>query len=125
MPRPVLLVVDEDQVVLDDVQAQLVQRYAGDYGVQSVSDPGRALRVLEELANADDGVALVLVGKSLSDANARDVFELARQLHPHAKRAVVVPLGSWADPGAPRRSWMRWPWGRSTTTSPGRRDRRM
>src|SRR3954451_23476640 len=98
MPRPVLLVVDEDQVVLDDVQAQLVQRYAGDYGVQSVSDPGRALRVLEELAEADDGVALVLVGKSLSDANARDVFELARQLHPHAKRAVVVPLGSWADP---------------------------
>jgi thioredoxin reductase (NADPH) len=98
MSRPVLLVVDEDQVVREDVQAQLVQRYAGDYRVESMSDPERALRMLEELANVGDVVALVLAGKSLSDATGREVFELARQLHPHAKRALVVPPGSWADP---------------------------
>jgi thioredoxin reductase (NADPH) len=98
MPRPVLLVVDEDQIVLEHVQAQLVQRYAGDYRVESVTDPERAIRMLEELANAGDVVALVLAGQSLSDATGRELFELARQLHPHAKRALVVPMGSWADP---------------------------
>ena len=97
MPHPVLLVVDEDQVVLEDIQAALVQRYAGDYRVESLSDPERALRMLEELAHAGD-VALVLVGQSVSDATGRELFELARQLHPHAKRALVVPMGSWADP---------------------------
>jgi thioredoxin reductase (NADPH) len=98
MPRPVLLVVDEHPVVLEDVRAQLVQRYAGDYRVESMSDPERALLMLEELANAGDDVALVLAGKSVSDATGRELFELAHQLHPHAKRALVVPLGSWADP---------------------------
>jgi thioredoxin reductase (NADPH) len=97
MPHPVLLVVDEDQVVLEDIQAALVQRYAGDYRVESLSDPQRALRMLEELAHAGD-VALVLVGQSVSDATGRELFELARQLHPHAKRALIVPMGSWADP---------------------------
>ncbi len=94
---PVLLVVDEDQVVLEDVQAALVERYAGDYRVESLSDPERALRMLEELAHAGD-VALVLVGQSVSDATGRELFDLTRQRHPHAKRALVVPMGAWADP---------------------------
>ena len=63
MPHPVLLVVDEDQDVLEDVEAALVQRYAADYRVESLSDPERALRTLEELAHAGE-VALVLVGQS-------------------------------------------------------------
>ena len=68
-----------------------------DYRVESLGDPERAVRTLEELARAGEAVALVLVGKSLSDATGGELLERARQLHPHAKRGLVVPPGAWAD----------------------------
>ena len=97
MPLPVLLVVDEHRDALGDVERQLVRRYAADYRVESLSDPARATRTLEELARAGEAVALVLVGKSLSDATGGELLERARQVHPHAKRGLVVSPGAWAD----------------------------
>ena len=64
---------------------------------KSLSDPERAVRTLEELARAGEAVALVLVGKSLSDATGGELLERARQVHPHAKRGLVVSPGAWAD----------------------------
>jgi thioredoxin reductase (NADPH) len=98
MPLPVLLAVDEDHAALDEVVTQLVQRYARDYRVQGLTDPAQALQILAELAGAGEEVALVLTGESASDASGDDLLEQARQLHPHAKRGLVVPRGSWADP---------------------------
>jgi thioredoxin reductase (NADPH) len=97
MPLPVLLVIDQHRDALEDVETQLVQRYARDYRVESLSDPEQALRTLAELAHAGEDVALVLVGKSLSDATGGELLERARQVHPHAKRGLVVPPGAWAD----------------------------
>ena len=97
MSLPVLLVVDEHRDALGDVESQLVQRYAADYRVKRLSDPERAVRTLEELARAGEAVALVLVGKSLSDATGGELLERARQVHPHAKRGLVVAPGAWAD----------------------------
>src|SRR5919109_1161593 len=100
MPLPVLLAVDDDLDALEDVEAQLVQRYAHDYRVESLGDPNQGLRILAELAGAGEEVALVLMGKSLSDATDGELLERARQLHPHAKRGLVVPAGAWASPAA-------------------------
>jgi thioredoxin reductase (NADPH) len=97
MPSPVLLVVDEDKVVLEDVATQLDQRYAHDYVIERLSEPGQALRMLAELARSGEEVALVLAGKSLLDATSGELFDRTRQLHPHAKRALVVPADAWAD----------------------------
>jgi thioredoxin reductase (NADPH) len=97
MPLPVLLVIDEDPVVLEDIASQLGQRYAHDYRVETLSDPEPALRLLGELASAGAEVALVLAGKSLLDASSGELFDRVRQLHPHAKRALVVPAAAWAD----------------------------
>jgi thioredoxin reductase (NADPH) len=97
MPLPVLLVIDEHRDALEAVESQLLQRYACDYRVESLSDPDRALRTLAELADAGEEVALVLVGKSLADATGGELLERARRVHPHAKRGLVVPLGAWAD----------------------------
>ena len=98
MPLPVLLAVDEDQDALDEVETQLVQRYTRDYRVESLSGPEQALRRLAELARAGEEVALVLAGKSVSDATGGELLERARQLHPHAQRGLLVPGGAWADP---------------------------
>jgi thioredoxin reductase (NADPH) len=98
MPLPVLLAVDEGQDVLEDVTDQLVRRYGRDYRVESSSDSEQALRTLARLAEAGEEVALVLAGMSLLDATGDALFERARQLHPHAKRALLVPGGGFADP---------------------------
>ena len=98
MALPVLLVVEEDQGALDEVETQLVRRYAHDYRVVSVSGPERALRTLAELARAGEEVALVLAGTSPLAAAGGELLERARQLHPHAKRGLLVPAGAWADP---------------------------
>jgi thioredoxin reductase (NADPH) len=97
VPAAVLLAVDEDQEALADLETQLVRRYALDYRVEACGDPAHALRTLAELAHAGEEVALVLAGRSIWDANGAALLERARQLHPHAKRALVVPGGAWAD----------------------------
>jgi thioredoxin reductase (NADPH) len=94
---PLLIAVEKDQGVRLDVEAQLVQRYGRDYRVQAAGDPDEALQTLTELAGAGTEVALVLIGKSLADG---DLLDQVRRLHPHAKRALLVPFAAWADPGS-------------------------
>jgi thioredoxin reductase (NADPH) len=94
---PLLIAVEKDQGVRLDVEAQLVQRYGRDYRVQAAGDPDEALRTLTDLADAGTEVALVLIGKSLADG---DLLDQVRRLHPHAKRALLVPFAAWADPGS-------------------------
>jgi thioredoxin reductase (NADPH) len=98
MPLPVLLVIDGDPDVLEDVGSQLTQRYGHDYRVQRAGDPEQALGALAQLADGGDELALVLAAKSLADAAGGELLERARQLHPHAKRGLMVAQGSLADP---------------------------
>ena len=98
MSLPVILIVDEDQDALKGVEAQLVRRYVDDYRVVCVDDPEEALRTLTDLERTGEEVALALVGKQVSDATGGDLLERVRQLHPDAKRVLLVAPGAWADP---------------------------
>lgn len=102
MPLPALVAVDEDRQVLEAVEAQLAGRYAGDYRIECLRDPAEALQTLAELRGTSVEVALVLVGQSL-EASARDaLLDRVRQLHPHAKRVLVVAPSAWTDAAAAR-----------------------
>ena len=98
MPLPLLLVVDDDGDALAHVEAQLLRRYGTEYRVERLGDPAQALRRLSDLAQTGEEVALVLVGLGVSDAaTGGELLERVRQLHPDAKRALLVPPGAWAD----------------------------
>src|SRR4051812_46464906 len=94
MSLPVLLVIDRDLAALGEVKAQLVQRYAHDYRVESASDREDALRALADLADAGAELALVLAAECVNDGG---VLDRARQLHPHAKRGLMVARDALAD----------------------------
>ena len=96
MSLPVILAVDEDQEALETLETQLVQRYACDYRVEALTESEQALGRLAELAQAGEEMALMLSG--VSDAPGVALLERARQVYPHAKRALVVPGGAWTDP---------------------------
>lgn len=97
MPLPVVLAVEEGRDALGVIETQLTQRYAHDYRVMCLGDPGVALQKLTELAHAGEDVALVLAGMPRSAMAPGGLLERVRELHPHAKRALLVPLGVWAD----------------------------
>jgi thioredoxin reductase (NADPH) len=100
MRLPVLFAVDDDRDALAGVESLLVQRYAHDYRIESRGDPDDALRMLQELADAGEDVALVLASSSLSSASGRHLLERVRRLHPHAGRALLVPATVWSDDAA-------------------------
>lgn len=98
--RPILLAVDEDEDVLEAVEAQLIQRYAHDYTIEALSDPEDAVRRLEEWGRGGTQVALALAAAGLWDARGGELLERVRRLHPQAKRVLVVAGNAFADPGS-------------------------
>jgi thioredoxin reductase (NADPH) len=97
IPLPVVLAVDEDRDALGVIESQLTQRYAHDYRVLCLSDAGEALQKLAELARDGQDVALVLARIPQSAIASGGLHDRVRALHPHAKRALLVPLNAWAD----------------------------
>jgi thioredoxin reductase (NADPH) len=99
MPPPVIVAVDEQADVLGRVEAQLAERYSSRYRIECVRGGGEAARLLEQLAGEAADVALVLAGRPAPWTTDEPVIDVARRLHPLAKRALLVSPNAWADPG--------------------------
>ncbi|MBB4662379.1 FAD-dependent oxidoreductase [Conexibacter arvalis] len=98
MRLPVLLVIECGQDGLRHVSSQLAGRYGHDYRVERAVDVAGALERLCELAAAGDDLALVLAPMSLPATSDGGLLQRTRQLHPHAKRGLLVARGALADP---------------------------
>ncbi len=96
MPPPVLLAVDSEPE-LADIDSELRSRYQGSYRVICTAAADEALTTLTELSDAGEEVALVLAAHSPSEPTAGEVLERAHQLHPHARRGLLVDWGEWGD----------------------------
>jgi thioredoxin reductase (NADPH) len=97
MGRPLLLAFDEDRNAPEDVESQLMRRYARDYRVECLDDPDEALHLLTELAHDGEDVALVLARNPFAAITGIELLDHVRRLHPHAKRALLVPPDTWSD----------------------------
>jgi len=93
-----VVAVSEDPVVLDAVQAQLVERYARSYRIECRRDSDDALVLLETLADSGVEMALLLVAQSTVEATGNTLLEAAHRLHPQAKRALLVSTNAWTNP---------------------------
>jgi thioredoxin reductase (NADPH) len=97
MAVPVLLAVDDDPAVLGDVERELRDRYATSYRVVCTGSPDEALTLLSDLSAAGEDVALVLAAQWLAGTTGSELLERVRQLHPDAKRGLLVPWRAWGD----------------------------
>ncbi len=95
--RPVLLAVDADPSALGDVERELRDRYGSSYCVRGTLSSDEALEILARLSNGRQEVALVLAAQRLSGTTGGELLARVRELHPHAKRGLLVPPGAWAD----------------------------
>jgi thioredoxin reductase (NADPH) len=85
MGGPVLFVIDRDPVSLSVLLTDLARRFGNDFTVKGESSPDAALAALQDMAAAHDAVALLLV-----DDGAPEFLARAHDLHPRAKRVLLV-----------------------------------
>ena len=80
-----LFVLDGDPTSLDVVLSDLTRRFGNDFTVTGDISPESALSALQRMAATDEPVALFLV-----DEDAIDFLARAHELHPRAKRVLLV-----------------------------------
>jgi thioredoxin reductase (NADPH) len=97
MPGPLLLAVEDDPEALEDVERELRDRYARSYSVLCTPSWEEALVALRRQADSADEVALVLAAQQLAGLSGGELLDRVRALHPHAKRALLVPPRFWGD----------------------------
>lgn len=97
MAAPVLLAVSEDREVLENLKAQLGPRYARHYRVECLGDADEALALITGLAEAGEELALMLADNAVWNAHGGLGLERVRQLHPDARRALLVQPDAWVD----------------------------
>src|SRR2546421_6051143 len=83
---PVLFVLEHDPSALNVLMADLSRRFGNDFTVMGRTSPGAALTALQDLASAARAVALLLVDGGSSE----DFLTRAHELHPRAKRVLLV-----------------------------------
>jgi thioredoxin reductase (NADPH) len=93
---PLILAVDEDPDALQRITSEL-QRYARDYKVICGPSTEAALTQLERLHEQGEAVAIVLAARGSGALKGELFLERVHDLHPHAKRALLIPWGGWAD----------------------------
>jgi thioredoxin reductase (NADPH) len=93
--RPTIVAVDEDTAARSRVEEELQRRYACDYEVRCEDSPAAALTLLEELRDAGESVALVLAAQWMEGMTGPELLARTKELHPLARRAVLIPWGSW------------------------------
>ena len=74
-----LVAVDEDPDALRDVSRELRDRYGRHYRVMCMRSPHEARACLEDLAAADEEVALVLAAQWLSGMTGTELLDDARE----------------------------------------------
>jgi thioredoxin reductase (NADPH) len=96
--QPILLAVEENAADFAHIKRELEGRYGRHYEVVSLGSPDEALAQLEHFGTSDVEVALVLAGQWRAGEPGCRVLEAVHDLHPYAKRAVLVEWTDWGDP---------------------------
>jgi thioredoxin reductase (NADPH) len=93
MLEPVVLLADGSGTH-GRVEAELHKRYGADYQVITTGSVKEALQVLGQLRDGRRQVSLVLADQWLPGATGTELLARVRQLHPAARRALLI---TWGD----------------------------
>jgi thioredoxin reductase (NADPH) len=96
MRRPTFVLVVEDGSRLEALRRDLSRRYEADYQVIAVASAAAALGTLRDLAGSGVEVALVFADERMARMNAVDFLVRARDLHPGARRVLLIERGDWS-----------------------------
>ncbi len=90
MAQPVLFVLDDDAGVAGALRDDLSRRFREDFRVIGETSAASGLATLRELADAGLPVALLIVDHNMSEMPGVDFLARAHEMHPKAKRVLLV-----------------------------------
>jgi thioredoxin reductase (NADPH) len=92
---PVVLAVDDDAEALTRLESELTHRYGSHYRVLCERSPLSALAALDSMRDDGVEVAIVLAAQWMADMEGGELLATVGQLHPHAKRGLLIEWGAW------------------------------
>lgn len=93
MSRAVIVAVDGDDGARRTIRQELEKRYGSDYDVRVPASAEEALTVLQELADSERQIPVILSAYWLPDMQGPEFLQRARRLHSHAGRGILIGLG--------------------------------
>ena len=81
----------------DRVEAELRKRYGADYQVITTGSVEETLGVLGQFRDDQRQVSLVLADQRLPEATGTELLARVRQLHPAARRVLLITWGDQAS----------------------------
>jgi len=90
MSQPVIFVIDGDAGVTAALREDLDRRFGEDFRVIGESSADSGLAALLKLADEAELVALIIVDHDLSAMPGVEFLALAHEMHPLAKRVLLV-----------------------------------
>ncbi|MBD2576965.1 response regulator [Oscillatoria sp. FACHB-1406] len=94
MPKPAILCVDDDTVVLESLKEQLKRRFGRRYSYETAQSAAEALEILEELDN--DGIPILLaISDWLMPGMKGDEFLI--EVHRKFPKVIKIMLTGQAD----------------------------
>lgn len=88
----VILAVDDETDVSEELHSDLTKRYSADYAIRSATSPEEALDWLRQ-AQEVRSVAVVIASLRMAAMSGIDLLIRAHELHPEARRALLIRVG--------------------------------
>jgi thioredoxin reductase (NADPH) len=98
--RPIFFLVNDRERALRELAGVLDRRFGADYQILSEQSPDEALIALDRLAATSQRVALLIGAPRMAGRDGVEFLVRAHQLHPGAKRVLLIGRGEWAAASA-------------------------
>jgi thioredoxin reductase (NADPH) len=96
--QPVILAVDDEPEALAQIADELARRFGADYRIMSAGSGEDAMAALNDLRRGRVQVAVVLADQWLPGTTGTELLTHVRDIHPDAKRGLLIRWGDWAHP---------------------------
>ncbi len=90
MAKPVIMLIDDDQSVLNAVERDVRAKFGHDYRIVKAASGAAALELLGKLQQRDEAVALFLTDQRMPQMTGLEFLEQAREMYPDAKRVLLT-----------------------------------
>ena len=93
MAKPILVIVDENEDLLNQIKRDLERKYGSSYQVITASSGHEALMMLRRWREEGQRVAVVVADRKLSDMDGADFLKRARAMFGDAKSVLLTRFG--------------------------------
>src|SRR6267378_4531600 len=100
MALPIIFAIDDELDVLSDLERDLTKRYSADYQVLATGSTERGLEQLTAAQREGTHVAIVIACQRLKAMSGIDFLVRAHELHPLARRALLIRVSDTGAIGA-------------------------